>query len=267
MKKWTWSLLISSVLFGNACQNASEKNAGEKITVAVAASAQYPLQAIKRAFERKTGTKVELAIGSSGKLSAQIIQGAPYDVFLSADMNFPDTLAKDSLTFDPPVEYALGTLVLWTCKDIDLTAGLRVLNDPSVKKVAIANPVTAPYGRAALDVMSNSNVYNLDLHQKIVYGESIAQVNQYVTAGNCEIGITAKSVVLSPEMKGKGKWVAIRAGYSPLPHGMVLLMYGMNHHPQGSQAFYAFMLSDEVRTILTEYGYELPNKRFEPQEK
>lgn len=264
MKKWNWWLFFLCLGL-NACKNNNDPN--HKILVAVAANAQYPIEKIKRLFEKETGVDVELVVGSSGKLTTQIRQGAPYDVFLSADTNFPDTLYKSNLTVDPPVIYALGTLVMWTTKDIDFSTGLRVLNDPAVKKVAIANPTTAPYGRAALDVLSNSNVYSLELHNKIVYGESIAQVNQYVISGNCDIGFTAKSVVLSPEMKDKGKWVEIKAGYEPLPQAMVLLEKGFRKHPQLAQAFFDFVLSAKAQAIFLEFGYQLPDKKFEPQER
>lgn len=261
-----WLLLLA--LLATACKNdQTASKANDKVTVAVAASAQYALEAIKRAFERESDTSIELIVGSSGKLTTQILQGAPYDIFISADMNYPDTLDKAKLTTYQPQVYAYGSLVMWTCKDIDLSEGIHILNEPEIKKVAIANPETAPYGQAALDVMNSAKVYNLDLEAKMVYGESIAQTNQYITSGNCDLGFTAKSVVISPEMKGKGKWVELKAGYAPLPQGMVLLQKGYDRHPQGSVAFYNFVMSDQGRAILAEYGYQLPDKRFEPQER
>lgn len=259
-----WLVLL--VLFTNACKN-DKSNTGDKITVAVAASAQYAMEAMKRAFERETDTNVELIIGSSGKLTSQIIQGAPYDIFMSADRKYPDTLAKAKLTTSVPQIYAYGSLVMWTCKDIDLSRGIRILNDPEIKKVAIANPKTAPYGQAALEVMSSFKVYNVELYDKLVYGESIAQTNQYITSGNCDVGFTAKSVVIAPEMKGKGKWVEMNSmSYAPLPQCMVLLQKGYNIHPKGSTAFYNFVMSDKGREILAKYGYKLPDKKFEPKE-
>lgn len=261
-----WLLLI--VITITACKTDETKSdADPKLTVAVAASTQYAMEAIKRAFERTGSTEVELIVGSSGKLTAQIMQGAPYDVFVSADMNYPDTLSKANLTTTNTVPYAYGTLVMWTCKDIDLSVGIRILSEPHIKKIAIANPKTAPYGAETMRALSNLRVYDAELNEKLVYGESIAQTNQYITSGNCEVGFTAKSVVMAPEMRGKGKWVEIKPiSYEPIAQGVVITLHGIKQHPKGSVAFYNFLLSEKGREILAEYGYQLPDKPFDPTE-
>ncbi len=268
MKKTGFWLLLIIMTISACKRDETESDTDQKLTVAIAASTQYAMEAIKQAFERSNSTNVELIVSSSGKLTAQILQGAPYDVFVSADMNYPDTLNKANLTTTTPVAYAYGTLVMWTCKDIDLSTGIRVLTEPQIKKIAIANPKTAPYGAETMHALSNLRVYDAELNDKLVYGESIAQTNQYITSGNCEVGFTAKSVVMSPEMRGKGKWVEIKPiSYQPIAQGMVITMQGIKQHPKGSVAFYNFLLSEKGREILEAYGYQLPDLQFEPTEK
>ena len=178
----------------------------QPLRVAVAANAQFVMERVKAAFQKKTGTPMELIVSSSGKLTTQIQQGAPYDIFLSADMAYPQTLYKAGLTTSAPVVYAYGSLVLWTLTDLPLTTDLRVLSDPAVRHIALANPATAPYGEAAVSFLKFRK--RLDtVKPKIVYGESIAQVNQYVLTGAAEVGFTAKSVVLDPSLKQRGHWI------------------------------------------------------------
>ncbi|HLD69727.1 MAG TPA: molybdate ABC transporter substrate-binding protein, partial [Candidatus Omnitrophota bacterium] len=194
----------------------------QEITVAAAANVQYPLGELKAEFEKNTDIKLKTIIGSSGKLTAQIENGAPFDIFISADMEYPETLHKEGLTYRPPRIYAYGVLVLWTLKDLDLSKGMEVLTDPAVKKVALANPKTAPYGRQAVNAMKHYKLYE-ETQPKLVYGESIAQVNQFITTQALDLGFSAKSVVLAPNLKEKGKWVEVDASaYSPIAQGVVI---------------------------------------------
>ncbi|HXA01277.1 MAG TPA: molybdate ABC transporter substrate-binding protein, partial [Cytophagaceae bacterium] len=190
MKKLLLVLSIFFLLTGSKFQE-------NKVTIAVAANAQYPMKEIEKQYEKETGKDIELIIGSSGKLTAQIREGAPFDIFLSADMEYPQTLYKEGLTLSEPKIYAYGSLVLWTLKDIDLL-NMNVLLLPEVKVIAIANPKVAPYGQAAIDVMNHYKLYD-KAEPKLVYGESISQVNQYINSKTADIGFTAKSIVLSPE--------------------------------------------------------------------
>jgi molybdate transport system substrate-binding protein len=251
-----------------ACNNkriASDPD--RKLTVAVAANAQFAMEALEKMFEKTSDAEVELIVGSSGKLTTQMLQGAPFDVFVSADLNYPDTLYRAGMATSPPVTYALGTLVLWTCTGIDLTPGIRTIMGENVKKIAIANPKTAPYGEEALRVISNFQLYNENIASKIVYGESIAQVNQYVTSGNCEVGFTAKSVVVAPEMQGKGKWIELNPlGYQPIAQGVVITKYGSEKHPKSSKAFTDLLLSKQGQALLAEYGYRAPEAPSQPFE-
>ena len=230
----------------------------KEITVAAAANVQYALEELKAEFEKNSDIKLKMIIGSSGKLTAQIENGAPFDVFISADMEYPEVLHKEGLTYQPPKIYAYGTLVLWTLKDLDLSKGVEIVADSSVKKIAIANPKTAPYGRQAVNAMKHYKVYK-KIQPKLVYGESIAQVNQFVTTQAVDVGFTAKSVVLAPNLKEKGKWVEVDASaYTPIAQGIIILKYAQKNNLKEAQAFYDFLFSPQARDIFKKYGYVLP---------
>ncbi len=227
----------------------------QKLRVAVAANAQFVMETLQTAFQKQTGHQLETIVGSSGKLTTQIQQGAPYDVFLSADMSYPTALHEQKLTVSAPVVYAYGSLVLWTMGDLTLPANLSVLLDPKVRHVAIANPKVAPYGEAAMTLLNKRKLIER-VQPKIVYGESIAQVNQYLLTGAADICFTAKSVVLDPAMKGKGRWIDLSAGYKPIAQGVVVLQ--RTTQPKLAQQFVTFLHSPVARRILQQFGYKLP---------
>jgi molybdate transport system substrate-binding protein len=227
----------------------------QKITVAVAANAQYAMKEIEKEFEKETGKQVDLIIGSSGKLTAQIKESAPFDIFLSADMEYPQVLFKEGLTTSAPKVYGYGSLVLCTLKDFDLL-NVKAILLPEVKTIAIANPKVAPYGEAAINVMKYYKLYE-KAEPKLVYGESISQVTQYITSKAADIGFTAKSVVLSPEMKGKGKWMDIdKRAYTPIEQGVVLLNSSSKRNKAGAEQFYNFLFSEKSKKIFKNYGYQ-----------
>lgn len=228
----------------------------QPLRVAVAANAQFVMEPLRIAFQKKTGIAVDAIVNSSGKLTTQIQQGAPYDVFLSADMAYPQTLFKAGLTVAAPVAYAYGSLVLWTLGNWPLNADLTLLTSSAVRHVAIANPATAPYGEAALSFLKRTK--RLDqVKAKLVYGESIAQVNQYVLTGAAEVGFTAKSVVLDPTLTKRGHWIDLPAtGYAPIAQGVVILK--RTGQPKPSRQFVQFLRSPEARRILQQFGYRAP---------
>jgi molybdate transport system substrate-binding protein len=231
--------------------------AGE-LTVAVAANVQYAFEEIKDAFESQTGIGVKEVVGSSGKLAVQIENGASFDVFLSADTEYPQALHDKGLTYGEPKIYAYGALVLWTARTIDLSKGLALLADPSVNKIAIASPKTAPYGRQAVRAMEHEKIYEQVKH-KLVYGESIAQVNQFIFSQAAEIGITAKSSVFAPSMKGQGTWAEVDKNiYEPIAQGAVVLKHASENNVQDAQKFMDFIFSNDGRAVLEKYGYVLP---------
>ena len=230
----------------------------EPLTVAVAANVKYAFDDLQKAFTRDTGIEVKSVFGSSGKLTAQIKSGAPFDVFLSADMGYPDSLYKDGVAVGAPRVYANGVLVLWTMNPLDLGKGIRVLNDPAVKKVAVASPELAPYGREAINALEYFKLRGA-VEPKLVYGESISQVNQYIDSGAADIGFTAKSVVLAPAVSGKGKWVELpKESYTPIAQGAVILRYGNITNPVAARRFMEFLASSTARGILEKYGYLMP---------
>ena len=230
----------------------------QPLRVAVAANAQFVMEQLKTAFQKKTGIEVESIVNSSGKLTTQIQQGAPYDVFLSADMDYPQMLHKAGLTFAAPIVYAYGSLVLWTAGDLPVSADLKILSDPAVRHVAIANPATAPYGEAAVAFLKYKKIL-AQVQPKVVYGESIAQVNQYILTGAAEIGFTAKSVVLDPSLSKRGHWVDLPTkGYSPIAQGVVVLKRTTLSNE--AQQFVQFLRSREARHILQQFGYRSSGK-------
>ena len=230
----------------------------ESITIAVAANVQFAFQDIQAAFTHDTGIDVQTIIASSGKITAQVRSGAPFDVFLSADMDYPQKLHKEELASDPPIVYAYGTLVLWTMSNLDLTPGLKVLTNPKVNKIAIANPKLAPYGRATLQALTHYRIVEAVL-AKSVFGENVSQVNQYVYSQSVTAGFTAKSVVLSPSMHGKGHWIAVPPNtYQPIAQGVVILKHGSDNAKTVCARFIRFLASEKARKILADYGYGLP---------
>ncbi len=230
----------------------------ETLSVAVAANVQYAFEDLKTAFKQETGNDLVGTFNSSGKFVAQISNGAPFDVFLSADMEFPEKLYKDGFATAAPKVYAYGALVLWTTKNIDLTQWQSALTSNQVAHIAVANPKAAPYGRETMKVLSALKL-DQSLQPKLVFGESIAQTNQYIHSGVVEAGFTAKSVVLSPEMHGQGKWVDVpKTTYQPIAQGAVILNYGKEHHAKTAQQFYDFLYSAKARAIFERYGYLLP---------
>jgi len=229
------------------------------ITIAVAANVSYAIAPLKKAFEEVyPKTNVKVIHGSSGKLTAQISHGAPYDLFLSANMKYPQHLYEANLTLGEPVVYAQGALAILSNQARDLKKGLALFTDASIKKIAIANPKTAPYGVAAKEALEHAKLYTL-LQEKFVYGESISQTVIYATSA-ADVGIIAKSSLYAPQMshyKEDTQWVDVNASlYTPIDQGMVILNRA-KEKPE-AKAFYDFMLGKSAKEILTSYGYKVP---------
>lgn len=228
------------------------------LTVAVAANAQYAFEDLGAEFTQETGHELKPVYGSSGKLAAQIANGAPFDVFLSADMAYPEQLHKEEHAVAPPRVYAYGTLVLWTMKDIDLGHWRNALAGPAVARIAVANPKTAPYGRETMTALAHFGLAD-SLKPKLVYAESIAQTDQYIHSRAADAGFTAKSAVLAPAMRGQGTWVELpKESYRPIAQGIVVLRHGGKNAPKLAQQFHDFVLSGPSRAILERHGYLLP---------
>lgn len=249
---------LATFLLGLLLLGANAGARAETLTVAVAANVKYAFTEIAQAFRRETGIEVQASYGASGALAAQVRNGAPFDLFLSANMKYPQTLYEEKLAAGAPVVYVYGVLVLWTMNPLDLGKGMQVLASSGVNRIAVANPRLAPYGVQAINALQHVNLY-ASLAPKLVYGESISQVSQYILSGAADIGITAKSVVLAPSLQGKGKWVDVpEDSYQPIAQGMVILKHGEAAHKQAVQRFAAFLSSPEARDIFRKYGYRLP---------
>lgn len=183
--------------------------AADELVVAAASDLHFALQDIAKRFEKETGNKVKVSYGSSGNFYNLIENGAPFDLFFSADIDYPRRLEAAGRTEPNSLyEYAAGKLVLWVPQNspLDLNRGLKVLQDPRIRKIAIANPLHAPYGRAAVAAMQNAGLY-ANLRQKLVIGENISQTAEFVQTGNADVGFVALSLALSPTMKSQGKFV------------------------------------------------------------
>ena len=229
-----------------------------QITLAVAANVQFAMQQLKEEFKKETGIDASIIIGSSVQFTAQIKEGAPYDIFISADMKYPNSLYQSKLAINAPKVYASGSLVIWSVKKgIKFDNKLNFLLLDNIKRIAIANPTIAPYGEAAIEVLKHFNIYD-KVKDKLVYGESISPTNQFIVSGAADAGFTAKSVVVSPQMKGKGVWMEIDPSvYSPIEQGCVILKYGIDHHKKDSIRFYNFLFSQKAKNILRNFGYQI----------
>ncbi|HEY8027538.1 MAG TPA: molybdate ABC transporter substrate-binding protein [Burkholderiaceae bacterium] len=230
----------------------------DTVSVAIAASAQYVFEDLKTEFKKESGHDLTASFNSSGKFATQIMSGAPYDVFLSADMEFPEKVYQAGFATAAPRVYAYGALVVWSMKNVDLRTWRSPFADAALGKVAVANPQTAPYGRETMKVLAGAKL-DQSLQPKLVYGESIAQTNQYIFSGIADAGFTAKSIVLSPEMQGKGRWIEVpKELYSPIAQGAVLLKHGVDANSKASRQFYDFLYSAKARAIFERFGYLLP---------
>ncbi len=234
---------------------------GGEILVATAANVRYAMDELRSAFKEKTGIDVKISVASSGKLTAQIKSGAPFDIFLSANMKYPNYLHEKGLALTKPKVYALGSLVIWSLKlkKEDVKKGMDVLKEERVKKIAIANPKNAPYGFEAMKALKKAGIYE-DIKGKLIYGESVAQTSQYIASKVADIGFTAKSVVLSPKMRGKGWWIDVDSSlYDPIEQGAVILKNAKKHLKE-VKAFYDFLFSEDAKEIFERYGYRVISK-------
>jgi molybdate transport system substrate-binding protein len=251
---------IGSVLLAVICTSCALQ-AQNTLTVAVAANLQPAVKEIAEKFEKQNGTHVALVFGSSGNLTTQIENGAPYDVFLSADMSYPERLASEGLGMRESLQrYAVGRLVLWVKKDshIDLERlGERALLDPAGHKIAIANPAHAPYGVAAMAYLKAASLCD-QVNDRLVLGEDVAQTAQFVISGNAQIGMIPLSLALAPKMAETGSYYALKNAPT-VEQGAIVLSKSANKQAAGK--FLEFMKSPDARAILKRYGYDLPGAK------
>ena len=226
----------------------------DEVQVAVAANFAGPMQKIATAFEQNTGHKALLAMGSTGKFYAQIKNGAPFEVLLSADDETPARLAKEGSAVDSSrFTYAIGKLVLWSAHVDGVDARGEVLRQGKFQRLAIANPRLAPYGRAAQQSLQALGVWD-GLQGKLVMGENIAQTQQFVASGNAQLGLLAQSQVWRDGKLSSGSaWPVPENLHAPIRQDAVLLQKG-KHNP-AAQALINYLRSDAAKAVLRSYGY------------
>jgi molybdate transport system substrate-binding protein len=238
--------------------------ASREITVAAAADLSAALQELAANYEKRTGVAVKLSFGGSGALTQQIQNGAPFDVFFSADMDYPRQLIAGGQAESATLyRYAVGQLVLWVPKDSPLDLehkGMDVLLDPSVKRIAIANPQHAPYGRAAVAALKHYGLYE-KVSDRLVLGENVAQAAQFVESGNAQAGFVALAHATAPAMQGKGKyWVVPAEAHPPLDQGVILISHSA--HQKDAEAFLGFVRTEEAAALLRRYGFSSPDQKY-----
>ncbi len=229
---------------------------GEAIHIAVASNFHAAMPPLVAAFDQVHHHKIKASYGSSGKLYAQILHGAPFHVFLSADQHKPENLERTGLGVKGTrFTYALGKLVLWSIKPNLIDANASRLRAGHFKKLALANPRLAPYGRAAQEVLKKLGLVNST--SKWVMGENIAQTFQFVRTGNADLGFVALSQLQPLQGPGRGSWWLVPPDlYSPIKQDAVLLVSALDH--PGARAWLRFLRSAKARDILHSYGYDTP---------
>jgi len=228
--------------------------------VAAAADMSAALPEVAAQYKKRTGQDIKLTFGSSGNLTNQIENGAPFDVFFSADEDYPKQLIDKGLAEkDTLYRYAVGRLVLWIPNDVRLDlqkVGMQALLDPSVKRIAIANPQHAPYGRAAEAALRHFGIYD-QVAAKLVLGENVSQAAQFVESGNAQAGLIALSHALAPAMKGKGQyWMVPLDAYPTLNQAAVVI--SLSKQKEAARKFLEFMRGAEATSLLENYGFSLP---------
>jgi molybdate transport system substrate-binding protein len=259
VRSWQWDWLRRCLATLILLAAGAPGVAAQDLAVAAASDLQAALPAIAAQFEKATGHHVNVTFGSSGNFFAQIQNGAPFDLFFSADIDYAKRLESASLAEPGSLYvYAIGRIVVWTRKDsgIDITRGLKVLQDPAVRKIAIANPEHAPYGRAAVAAMKHAGVYDA-VQPNIVLGENISQAAQFVQSGNADVGIIALSLALAPRAKEAGVYMEVPAGsYPAIEQAAIVLQSSKNKAV--ARDFLAFLKRPEIVRIMQSFGFEVP---------
>jgi molybdate transport system substrate-binding protein len=231
----------------------------QKVRVAAAADLKFPMDDLAAQYRQQRGSSLEITYGSSGNFFSQIQNGAPFDLFFSADIEYPRKLEAAGFaepgTLHP---YAVGRIVIWapSGSKLDVAAqGWNALLDASVQKIAIANPQHAPYGRAAVAALHKAGIYER-VAAKLVYGENISQAAQFVQSGNAQAGIVAMSLAVSPAMSDGKRWEIPTDMHPPIEQAAILLK-GARNKP-AAQAFLDFVKSGTGRAKLAKYGFTFP---------
>jgi molybdate transport system substrate-binding protein len=255
-----WALAIGALVAsgcGGPASSSPDPTAGTVVRVAAASDLRFALEEVADLVAREH-PDVELAVtyGSSGQFVQQIGNGAPFDLFLSADLAYPEQLVEEGhAEADDAFAYGVGRLVLWAGEEspVDPGGGLAALADPAVRRVAIANPEHAPYGRAAVEALRAAGVWDV-VEPKLVLGENVSQAADFVRSGNADAGVVALSLALAPSAEAEGRWVEVPLElFSPLEQGGVVIAGARD--PAPARAVRDVLLSKEGRAVLASYGF------------
>jgi molybdate transport system substrate-binding protein len=257
-----WTVLAFLPAFFLLAQTART----EEITVAAAADLRFAMQELAVQFEKQTAHKINVTYGSSGNFFSQIQNGAPFDLFFSADIDYPRKLEAAGLAEPGTLyKYAVGRIVIWVLASSPVDVARRgwgALLDPVIQKIAIANPKHAPYGRAAVAALQKAGIYE-KVESKLVYGENISQTAQFVQSGNAQAGIIALSLALSPELKDAGKhWEVPADAHPPLEQGAIVLK--SSSKKDVARSFLDFVKSPAGRSVLEKNGFVIPQESSAP---
>lgn len=252
---------LLTALFALLCLASTGAAAGE-LTVAAAADLSLALKPIVNDFQRQTGNSVRLSFGSSGDFFNQIQNGAPYDVFLSADLGYPQKLIKLGFADGGSLRtYAVGRLVLWVPRASNLNLdrqGMQALLDPSVQKVAIANPQHAPYGRAAVAALRHFGLYD-KVAGRLVLGENIGQAAQFAESGNAQVGMIALAHAVAPSVRPLGRyWLVPTDSYPSLRQGVVIISRSKNKAL--AEQFLKYLAGPQAQAIFRQFGFVAPQE-------
>ncbi len=250
----TFTKPLFALLLGFICFSAH----AEKITVAAAADLKFAMDELTQAFNKANPTdKVEVTYGSSGKFHTQIQQGAPYDMFFSADIAFPKELVKTGLASSEVIPYAIGRIVLWSATQDASKMTLASLADPKITRIAIANPKHAPYGKRAEEALRAGGLWEA-VQPKLVYGENISQTAQFALTGNAQVSVIALSLAVHPELSGKGGyWLIPDNLHQRLEQGFVITKRAENSPL--AKRFAEYVSSKPARSVMTKFGFVLPD--------
>lgn len=245
--------LTGLALLAQSCNNDKQNSV---LRIAAASNLRYALEEINTEFEKGNGIKVEMSAASSGKLTAQIQNGAPFDVFLSANKKYPQYLYDKGFGQCEPRLFCYGLLVYWAIKDLKLKSDMRKITGAGIHKIAIANPKNAPFGIAAVEALKSISAYGR-IKNKVVFAENVSQISQYVLNNNVDVGFTGKSIVLSPKLKNKGKWFDVDEDlYHPI--GQYVLLLKNNKTDNNAQKYIDYLNSPQAQKVFMRYGYKTP---------
>lgn len=249
---------ITTLLFAGALLLPCTVSAG-KITVAAASDLKFAMDEIVSAFQNSNkGDTIDVVYGSSGKAHTQIQQGAPYDLFFSADIGFPRELAAQGLAASTVKPYAFGRIVLWSATRDASRMTLASLADAKITRIAIANPKHAPYGKRAEEALRAAGLWD-QVEPKLVYGENIAQTAQFVLSGNAEAGIIALALARNPELSKKGGyWLIPENLHEALEQGFIITRQGAGNPL--ARRFADYMAAPPAREIMIRHGFVLPGE-------